>query len=192
MPTPTSRSTRLVTTKRLRTIGDRIATVRGVRVVLDSDLAELYGVTTKVLNQAVTRNRSRFPADFAFTLNARELANLKSQSVTSSLHGGRRKPPRAFTEHGVAMLSSVLKSRRAISVNLAIMRAFVNLREMALTHLELSRKIADLERKYDGKFVTVFDAIRRLVAAPAEPDEPRPRIGFVLNQLSGSRTKAST
>lgn len=160
--------------------------------MLDRDLAEIYAVTTKVLNQAVARNTSRFPADFAFTLNARELANLKSQSVTSSVHGGRRKPPRAFTEQGIAMLSSVLKSERAVATNIAIMRAFVRLREIALTHAELTRKIADLERRYDGKFTAVFGAVRRLMTLPAEPDEPRRRIGFVVDRPPGSRAGDST
>jgi len=160
--------------------------------MLDRDLAELYGVTTKALNQAVSRNGSRFPVDFAFTLSPRESANLKSQIVTSSLHGGRRKPARAFTEQGIAMLSSVLKSRRAVEVNVAIMRAFVRLRDTALTHAELSRKIADLERSYDGKFAVVFGAIRRLVGNPTEMEEPRRRIGFVVDRLPARLTNVRT
>ena len=160
--------------------------------MLDRDLAELYGVTTKVLNQAVARNRSRFPTDFAFTLNQRDIANLKSQFVTSSFHGGRRKPPRAFTEQGVAMLSSVLKSECAVATNVAIMRAFVRFREIALTHVELARKISELERRYDGKFTVVFGAIRRLIAVPVETEAPKRRIGFVVDRLPGPHAKAAT
>jgi len=167
----------------MRGIGDRIMITRGTRVILDRDLAGLYGVTTKALNQAVARNGARFPADFAFRLSQSEIRDLKSQFVTSSLHGGRRKPPRAFTEQGIAMLSSVLKSERAVRANVAIMRAFVRLREVALTHAELSHRIADLERKYDGKFAVVFGAIRRLVAQPQTVDEPRRKIGFVVDRL---------
>jgi hypothetical protein len=129
----------------------------------------------KVLNQAVSRNEVRFPLDFAFQITALEVTNLMSQSVTSSLHGGRRKPVRVFTEQGVAMLSSVLKSRRAIDVNIAIMRAFVHVRELLASHKDLARRIDELEQRYDGNFAEVFDAIRRLTAPPAEP---RPRIGF--------------
>jgi hypothetical protein len=164
-------------------IGDRIMITRGTRVILDRDLAELYGVTTKALNQAVARNGARFPSDFAFRLSRSEVRNLKSQFVTSSLHGGLRKPPRAFTEQGIAMLSSVLKSGRAVKANVAIMRAFVRLRIAALTHAELTHKIAELERKYDGKFGVVFDAIRRIVAQSPFVDEPRRKIGFVVDQL---------
>ena len=160
-------------------IESRIFTVRGTRVMLDSDLAELYRVSTKALNQGVRRNAARFPADFAFQLTVAETTNLRSQSVTSSLHGGRRYRPLAFTEQGVAMLSSVLSSPRAVSVNVAIMRAFVRLRELALTHVELTRKIADLEKKYDGKFAVVFQAIRDLAALPAASERPRPQIGFI-------------
>ena len=166
--------------------------MRGARVILDRELAELYGVTTGALNQAVARNRLRFPPDFAFSLTAREVMNLISQSVISSSHGGHRRPPRAFTEQGIAMLSSVLRSRRAVAANVAIMRAFVRLRELALTHVQLSHKIATLERKYDGKFATVFDAIRRLIATPLEVEEPRPRIGFVVDRLPAPRTRLLT
>jgi hypothetical protein len=177
---------------RLTGINSRILTVRGARVILDRDLAELYGVTTGALNQAVARNRLRFPADFSFSLTQREITNLISQSVISSLHGGRRLPPRAFTEQGIAMLSSVLRSRRAVAANVAIMRAFVRLRETAIAHAELTQKITDLERKYDGKFTTVFDALRRLIVKPLEVEAPRRRIGFVVDRLPGSQTKAST
>ncbi len=145
--------------------------------MFDSDLAALYGVPTRALNQAVSRNASRFPADFAFRLTRLEVANLMSQIVTSSLHGGSRKLPRVFTEQGVAMLSSVLRSRRAIEVNIAIMRAFVQVRELAAESADLALRIDELEKRYDGQFADVFDAIREL-AYPSVPESPRPRIGF--------------
>ena len=175
-----------------RSVETRILLLRGVRVILDSDLAALYGVTTRGLNQAVTRNRCRFPPDFAFTLTVSEAANLKSQSVTSSSHGGRRTLPRAFTEQGVAMLSSVLRSPRAVAVNVAIMRAFVRLRELALTHADLTRQIADLETKYDSRFRVVFDALRRLTVPPPANDSPRHRIGFVTDGVDGTGSARRT
>ena len=134
--------------------------------MLDSDLAELYGVETKVLNQAVKRNSERFPDDFMFQLSAEEFSILKSQSVTSSSWGGRRTPPYVFTEQGVAMLSSVLRSERAVDVNIQIMRTFVKLREMLATHKDLARKINAMEKKYDQQFQVVFDAIRKLLEPP--------------------------
>ena|SRR5580658_3217827 len=125
----------------------KIYLIRGCKVMLDSDLAGLYQVPTKGLNQAVRRNLDRFPADFMFQLNAEELENLRSQIVTSSSgHGGRRYQPYAFTEHGVAMLSSVLASKRAIQLNILIIRAFVRLREYLSTHKDLARKLEDVER----------------------------------------------
>ncbi len=160
----------------------RIVEVRGSRVLLDSDLGELYGVTTKALNQAVARNRSRFPADFMFRLSVAEVDNLRSQIVTSSAHGGRRNRPRAFTEQGVAMLSSVLRSTRAVAANVSIMRAFVELRAMVASNSELSRRLDDLERKYDGRFASIFSAMRDLI----EPAVPvRRRIGFVPESETG-------
>ncbi len=155
--------------------------VNDVRVMLDRDLASLYGVTTAALNQAVARNISRFPVDFAFVVDHAKLANLISQSVISSSHGGRRKPTRVFTELGVAMLSSVLKSQRAIKVNIAIMRAFVRLRELVSTHRDLAARIDELEEKYDGKFAIVFDAMRKLLEGDIAR-RGRPRIGFTLQQ----------
>ena len=143
-----------------------ILLLRGHKVMLDSDLAALYGVETKVLNQAVRRNKSRFPSDFMFRLSKHEFSNLKSQSVTSSSWGGRRSPPNAFTEQGVAMLSSVLRSPRAVAVNIEIMRAFVRLREILASHAELSKRLDELERKYDKQFAVVFDAIRQLMSPP--------------------------
>jgi hypothetical protein len=125
----------------------KIYLIRGCKVMLDSDLAELYEVPTKALNQAVRRNLDRFPPDFMFQLNNEELENLRSQSVTSSSsHGGRRNAPYAFTEHGVAMLSSVLASKRAVALNILIIRAFVRLREYLATHKELAQKLEDIER----------------------------------------------
>ena len=156
-------------------IARSIHLIRGERVMLDADLAALYGVETKVLVQAVKRHRKRFPGDFMFQLNQEEFAHLRSQSVTSSGWGGRRYPPYAFTEQGVAMLSSVLNSSRAIQVNIEIMRAFVHMRQLLASHADLARKIAALEEKYDAQFQVVFQAIRELMTPP-EPK--RRRIGF--------------
>jgi len=152
-----------------------IRILRGHRVMLAPDLAELYGVPAKVLNQAVRRNRRRFPPDFMFQLDAVEARDLRSQIVTSSSWGGRRHRPYAFTEQGVAMLSSVLRSPRAVRVNIEIMRAFVRLRELLQADADLARKIAALEQRYDGQFRVVFEAIRQLMQ---EPVPPRRRIGF--------------
>ena len=152
--------------------------IRGQKVMVDSDLADLYRVPTKVFNQAVKRNIKRFPKDFVFRLTAKEIRILRSQIVTSSW-GGRRTLPYAFTEQGVAMLSSVLNSERAVQVNIAIMRAFVKLREILTTHRDLAEKIAELERKYrqhDDKIQAVFDAIRELIEPPQV--SPKRRIGF--------------
>jgi len=150
--------------------------VRGEKVLLDANLAQLYGVTTKALNQAVQRNVDRFPGDFMFQLNDSEFGTLRSQIVTSnSLRGGRRYLPYAFTEQGVAMLSSVLKSKQAVAVNIEIMRTFVRLREVLATHTELARKLAQLEGKYDRQFKAVFDAIRELMTPPVKT---KSRIGF--------------
>jgi hypothetical protein len=152
-----------------------IIEIRGVRVILDADLAALYGVETKALTRAVRRNPERFPADFMFQLAGAEFAHLRRQSGTSSQWGGRRYPPLAFTEHGVAMLSSVLRSERAAEVNIAIMRAFVQLRRAVVGHEELAGKLDALEKRYDQQFRVVFDAIRQLMA-PSAPD--RHPIGF--------------
>jgi len=158
---------------------DRIRLVRGHRVILDADLAALYGVRTKELNKAVRRNRGRFPADFMFRLTRKEFEGLRFQIGTSNLdekRGGRRTPPHAFTEQGVAMLSSVLRSRRAVRVNVGIMRAFVRLRQMMGAHADLVRRIDELEGKYDSHFKVVFEAIRALMEPPVE--EASGRIGF--------------
>jgi hypothetical protein len=149
--------------------------IREEKVMLDHDLAVMYGVETRALVQAVKRNKDRFPKDFMFQLNKHEFSNLKSQIVTSSW-GGRRTPPYAFTEQGVAMLSSVLKSKRAVLVNIEIVRTFVKLRRILATHDELSRKLMSLERKYDKQFKLVFDAIRKIMA-PDDPPKQR-QIGF--------------
>src|SRR4030065_1873939 len=149
--------------------GRRIRTIRGHRVMLDADLADLYGVSTKVFNQAVRRNRDRFPDDFMFLLTEEEYLNLRSQFVTSRLWGGRRYLPNVSTEQGVAMLSSILNSKQAIQFNIAIMRAFVLLRRMLLSHEDLARKVAALERKYDAQFRGVFEAIRALMEPPQPP-----------------------
>lgn len=156
---------------------DLIIFVRGQKVILDNELASLYGVATKVLVQAVKRNRARFPADFMFRLSKREFENLRSQNVTSSLHGGRRTAPYAFTEQGVAMLSSVLRSARAVRVNIEIMRAFVRLRRMASEHHDLARRLDELEDRYDAQFKVVFDAIRTLID---QDSKPRKRVGFLM------------
>ncbi len=151
-----------------------ILVLRGHRVILDAHLAALYGVTTSNLNKAVSRNLERFPIDFMLQLCVEEYRNLKFQSGTSSW-GGTRKPPRAFTEQGVAMISSVLRGARAVQVNIEIMRAFVRLRQMLGANVELAKKLDALEKKYDAQFRVVFDAIRELMTPPAKPGK---RIGF--------------
>ena len=156
------------------TIERKIYSIRGKRVMLDRDLAALYGVTTRDLNKAVSRNPDRFPSDFMFPLTHQEVRNLMFHFGTSSW-GGVRKPPRVFTEHGILMLSSVLRSKRAVQVNIQIMRTFTKLRELLSTHVDLRRKIEELEKRYDHQFKVVFDAIRRLMAPP---ESPRRRIGF--------------
>jgi ORF6N domain len=154
----------------LEVVERRIVLIRGHKVLLDIYLAELYEVPTKVLNQAVKRNLDRFPEDFIFRLNAKETDSLRSQFVTSNVgRGGRRYLPYAFTEQGVAMLSSVLKSPRAVQVNIAIMRAFVRLRQLLATHRDLAEKLAEMEKKYDKQFKIVFEIIRQLMEPPAEP-----------------------
>lgn len=167
--------------------------VRGEKVLLDADLATLYGVATRALNQAVKRNRDRFPADFMFRLTAGERDNLRSQTVTAS-SGGKgmrsqtviasrrniRASPYAFTEQGIAMLSSVLRSSRAIEVNIAIMRTFVQLRRLMDSNRNLARRIDAMEKRYDEQFAVVFDAIKRLIAEDqARVARPKRRIGFL-------------
>ena len=167
-------------------IGQRILFVRGQRVMLDSDLAKLYGVPTKRLNEQVRRNTPRFPNDFMFRLTAEEAVNLMSHFATSSLGwGGHRKLPLVFTQEGVAMLSGILRSERAIQVNIAIMRAFVRLREVLSTHSELAKRLEQAESRladhdavlgqHADEIRAVFEAIRQLIQPPARP---RRRIGF--------------
>ena len=156
-------------------IEQRIFFLRGHKVMLSTDLAERYQVQPRLLVQAVKRNIDRFPPDFMFQLTQAEFTNLKSQIVTSSWGGLRRATPYAFTEQGVAMLSSVLRSKRAVQANIEIMRAFVRLRRMLSTHAELGHKIDALEKKYDEQFKVVFDANRQLMASPGAT---RRRIGF--------------
>lgn len=158
-------------------IVQRILLIRGHRVMLDSDLAELYEVPTKRLNEQVRRNIKRFPPDFMFQLTPEEFDSLRSHFATLKIGRGQHRKylPYAFTEQGVAMLSGILNSDRAIDVNVAIMRAFVKLREFALTHKELSRKLNDLEKKYDSQFKVVFDAIRQLMTPP---ESKKRKIGF--------------
>lgn len=157
-------------------ISQKIFFVRGTKVMLDADLSRLYGVETKNLNKAVKRNASRFPIDFMFQLSSKELQFLRFQIGTSNrMRGGRRYAPYAFTEQGIAMLSSVLHSSRAVQVNVAIMRTFVRLREMLRTHEELRRKIDAMEKRYDARFQTVFEAIRQMLETPIPAKKP---IGF--------------
>jgi len=154
-----------------------ILLIRGQKVMLDADLAALYGVETRVLVQAVKRNIERFPDDFMLQLNKEEVDSLRSQIVTLKKGRGQHSKylPYAFTEQGVAMLSSVLRSRRAIQVNIEIMRAFIRLRQMLASHVELARKLDALEKRYDAQFKQVFEAIRQLMTPP----EPKRRpIGF--------------
>ncbi len=160
-------------------IENKIFMLRGYKVMLSTHLANLYGIEPKVLIQAVKRNLERFPGDFMFLLTRQEVAILKSQIVTSSWGGSRRANPYAFTEQGVAMLSSILNSKRAIQVNIAIMRAFVKLKEILSTHKELAHKLKELEgkiEKHDSEIQAIFDAIRQLMAPPPEP--PKRKIGF--------------
>ncbi len=162
-------------------IAERIYPIRGQKVMLDFDLASLYQVPTKALKQAVRRNLERFPADFMFELSPEECARLRSHIVTSS-RGGSRYAPMAFTEQGVAMLSSVLRSRRAIQVNIQIMRAFTALRRMLAGCAELKAKIEEMEARYDRSFQVVFEAMKRLL----EPDlPPKRRIGFTGEAAPG-------
>jgi len=177
-----------------------ILIVRGHRVMLDADLAVLYGVSVGRLNEAVKRNRDRFPDDFMFQLSQAEFENLKYQirelnlksqiAISSSDWGGRRSPPYAFTEQGVAMLSSVLRSKRAVRANIEIMRAFVRLRQILASNAQLARKLDALEKKYDAQFRVVFDAIRQLMT-PAEPKKRR--IGFIIRERAAKygRSKIS-
>jgi ORF6N domain len=188
-------------------VAQRILIVRGQRVLLDADLAELYGVSSKVLVQAVKRNLVRFPADFMFQLSAAEFAAWRSQTVTSNAgtspgRGGRRTSPYAVTEQGVAILSTVLGSPRAIAVNIEIMRTFVRVRALAATHGDLAKRLADLEEKTEAlamnhdtfshntraQLKKVFDALRELMTPPDPPKRP---IGFINPEDTGKKTKGA-
>jgi len=158
----------------LETIEGKIFLVRGHRVMIDKDLAELYEVRTKNLNKAVSRNIESFPADFMFQLTAEEYRSLRFQFGTLERGAHSKYLPRVFMEQGVAMLSSVLKSKRARQVNIQIMRAFVKLRQLLNTHKELARKLEELEKKYDAQFKSVFDAIKMLMTPPPDSD-PGPK-----------------
>ncbi len=159
-------------------IRESILVIRGLRVMLDRDLALLYGVETRVLNQAVKRNFERFPSDFMFELTRDEIRNISQFVICSS---GFKHAPRsyAFTEQGVAMLSGILNSKRAIEVNVAIMRTFVQLRNILATHEDLARKLNELEKKYDEQFSIVFDAIRQIMKPPVSPKK---KIGFHIDE----------
>lgn len=143
-------------------IENRIFQIRGVKVMLDEDLAELYGVETRRLNEQVKRNKERFPTDFMFQLSKKEFEDLKSQNATSNW-GGRRKLPYVFTEHGTVMLASVLKSKKAVQTNIQIVKAFVKLREIIASNKELAKRLDEMESKYDKKFSEIFTAIRELM-----------------------------
>ena len=159
-------------------IEQKIYLVRGEKIMLDSDLAEIYGVTTKRFNEQVKRNIKRFPEDFMFQLTAEEFENLRSQIATSSsiTYGGRRYLPYVFTEHGALMAANILKSEIAVEASVQVVRAFVKLRQILASNAELSKKVEALEQKYDANFKVVFDAIKKLMLPP---DKPRQAIGFV-------------
>ncbi len=182
-------------------IGTLIMTVRGKRVILDADLARIYGVPTRRLNEQVRRNADRFPPDFAFVLTEREVADLKSQFATSSgdpnrsqfvtgsTHGGRRKLPMVFTEHGAIMAANVLRSKRAVQMSVFVVRAFIRMRQMLIEQRGLARKLAELEEELTARLDVhetaineMLRQIRRLLSPPAEPDTPKKRIGFLVEE----------
>jgi hypothetical protein len=166
-------------------VENAILLVRGERVILDADLAKLYGVTTARLNQQVKRNLERFPSDFMFELTKKEYESLMLQIATSSVtHGGRRKLPFVFTEHGAIMAANVLNSKTAVQASVQVVRAFIRLRQMLTSNAELARKLSDLERKYDSQFRVVFDAIRQLMTPP-EPQ--RKQIGVMRSNFTSHR-----
>jgi hypothetical protein len=174
----------MASTRKIDNVESAIYLMRGQRVMLDSDLAAIYQVTTKQLNQQLKRNRKRFPADFAFQLIGEELTNLRSQIVTSSLHGGRRYRPWVFTEHGAIMLASVLNSDIAVQGSIRVVRAFVRLREMVAANAELAAKLEELERRldsHDEAIVDLFAALKRLLEPEAKPKR---EIGFHVREAA--------
>ena len=177
--------------RKIDKVESAIYLVRGQRVMLDSDLAAIYQVTTKQLNQQLKRNLNRFPDDFSFQLTAKDLTNLRSQIVTSSFHGGRRYRPWVFTEHGAIMLASVLNSDVAVQASVRVVRAFVRLREMVAANAELAGKLTELERRldsHDEAIVDLFAALKRLLEAPEA--KPKREIGFhVRERAARYRTK---
>jgi phage regulator Rha-like protein len=177
-----------------------IVTVRGKKVILDADLARIYGVPTKRLNEQVRRNTDRFPADFAFVLTDQEVADLRSQIATSSFdgsrsqsaatsHGGRRYRPYAFTEHGVIMVANVLRSRHAIQMSVFVVRAFIRMRQVLIGQKDLARKLAELEKELTARLDVhetaineMFTQIKRMLSLPREPEPPKKRIGFLVEE----------
>ncbi len=179
------------------TIGRSIHLIRGHKVMLDSDLARLYGVETRALNQAVKRNLIRFPDDFMFRLSAKEVVALRSQSVTSNDRGGRRYPPYAFTEHGVVMLANLLNSPRAVAVSIEVVRVFVRLRQALAANIDLARQLDELERKVGARFAehekqlrVVFEAVRQLMADG--DDVPPAKVGFEVGHVARPRRQATS
>ncbi|MGB5156455.1 ORF6N domain-containing protein [Desulfobacterium sp. N47] len=171
-------------------IATKIHLIRGEKVILDKDLAELYGVSTSILNKAVSRNIDRFPSDFMFALTKDEFSNLKFHFGISSW-GGTRKLPRAFTEQGVAMLSGVLKSKRAVVVNIEIMRAFVQLRNLVSSHKQLAGKLSELEQKLEGhdeQIQIIFQAIKELMTTT---EKPKRKIGFTIKEKQRAYSKGN-
>lgn len=165
----------------LQVIQNKIFEIRGLKVMLDYDLSELYEVETRVLNQAVKRNMKRFPIDFMFQLNEKEFEILKSQFVTSSW-GGTRKLPFAFTEHGITMLASVLRSDKAIEVNIQIVRAFIILRQYALGYAELNQKLENFMLETNLQFNDIYQALTELVSQKEQENKPRKRVGYVKDK----------
>ena len=169
----------MASSQSIRDLGQFILILRGQRVILDANLAVLYDVPTKALNQAVKRNADRFPSEFAFQLTSEEFADLRSQTVTSSSHGGRRYLPYVFTEHGVLMAANVLNSRRAVSVSVALIKTFVRLREALVANQVMGKRLAEVEKTlvtHDTALRDIYQRIKPLLLPP--PDPPRKKIGF--------------
>ena len=181
------------TMTQIEEVDPKIHLIRGQRVMLDSDLAAIYGVSTMRLNEQFKRNRQRFPADFAFQLTSEEFANLISQIAISSSHGGRRKLPWVFTEHGAIMLAAILNSERAVEMSVFVVRAFVQMRELLLGNKQLAAKLAALEERvggHDEVIAELITAIRRLLEAPAE-EKPKREIGFHLREIAPPQYRIS-